>query len=170
MASNTSHPVEGLTSGEGVPAGCAMTGATKVAGQCDNAACSYPFCTPSNRTDVISPPEERWTLDGVMAEMLAVATASIEAEEGDAVLDEWPLDCRSDVDRWQTVIGRYLAASPKATTTASVREKARHIETLEYLRTQYLPGGPRDILGALRAGIAALTDSGTAATIGGERA
>ena len=59
-----------------------------------------------------------------------------------------------------------IAASTKATATASVREKARHIETLEYLRTQYLPGGPRDILGALRAGIAALTDSGTAATIG----
>lgn len=36
------------------------------------------------------------------------------------------------------------------------REKEKHIETLRYLGTQYLPGGPRDIKGALRIAILAL--------------
>lgn len=56
---------------------------------------------------------ERWTIEGVMAEMLAVAAASIEAEQGDQILEDWPLDCRADVDRWQSVITRALAAAPK---------------------------------------------------------
>jgi hypothetical protein len=32
----------------------------------------------------------------------------------------------------------------------------RHIETLEWLASQYLPGGPRDVKGTIRAAIAAL--------------
>lgn len=41
-----------------------------------------------------------WTLAGVQAEMLAVARADDESE----IAQEWPSDCRADVDRWQAVI------------------------------------------------------------------
>lgn len=37
------------------------------------------------------------------------------------------------------------------------RVKCEHIETLQWLSGQYLPGGPRDVWGAIRAAIAALT-------------
>ena len=38
----------------------------------------------------------------------------------------------------------------------AAKELAQHIETLEHLSSQYLPGGPRDVKGALRAAINAL--------------
>jgi hypothetical protein len=90
--------------------GCAITGTSGVEGQCKRAACNYPFCEASERTAAV--PDKRWTIEGVMAEMLAVAVASIEAEEGDPILEDWPLDCRADVDRWQSVISRALAPNP----------------------------------------------------------
>lgn len=39
---------------------------------------------------------------------------------------------------------------------AEAYERRQHIETLTYLQTQYLPGGPRDIKGALRAAVNSL--------------
>ena len=39
---------------------------------------------------------------------------------------------------------------------AEAYERRQHIETLTYLQTQYLPGGPRDIKGALRAAVKSL--------------
>ncbi len=56
----------------------------------------------------------RWTIEAVQAEMLAVATADDEGE----LAEEWPLDCRSDVDRWQAVIREALATTPPATNDA----------------------------------------------------
>ncbi len=41
------------------------------------------------------------------------------------------------------------------------KESAKHIDTLEHLASQYLPGGPHDIKGAIRAAIDALKSSHT---------
>ncbi len=68
---------------------------------------------------------------------------------------------REDEDAWS--VQPYLSAPPHLPPPEPVGDGAlvermarKHIETLEFLATQYLPGGPRDIKGALRAAIAAL--------------
>jgi hypothetical protein len=81
-------------------------------------------------SDAAVPAGARWTIEGVMAEMLAVAVASIEAEEGDEILEDWPIDCRADVDRWQSVISRALAAAPKV---ASDTDEHGDIVTIAYM-------------------------------------
>lgn len=62
-----------------------------------------------------------YTVAGVMAEMLAVGTAD---DEGD-LAEDWPLDCRADVNRWQAVIRNALAATP---TPPTLSEDLRVLE------------------------------------------
>jgi hypothetical protein len=64
-----------------------------------------------------------------------------------------------DYDAVQSaLIALRLAAldSPAGEGKAESYERRQHIETLTYLQTQYLPGGPRDIKGALRAAVKSL--------------
>ena len=44
----------------------------------------------------------KWSVASVRAEMLAVAVACL--DEDSELADEWPIDCRAQVDRWQAVI------------------------------------------------------------------
>lgn len=53
-------------------------------------------------------PVNSFSLQDILAEMLAVATASL-TEDDEDILDDWPIDCRADVDRWQAVICGHLA-------------------------------------------------------------
>ncbi len=75
----------------------------------------------------------RYTVAGVMAEMLAVGVADDEGQ----LAEDWPLDCRVDVDRWQAVIRPALAATPTPPTLSEdLRETIEDVAAFAETRVQ----------------------------------
>lgn len=102
---------------------------------------------------------EGWTIGEVLAEMLAVAVASLECEEDDPLLEDWPVDCRADVDRWQCVIRDALKVPDHANCAVGEELRNRLVEAADNAGA-FDPGeAVVSIDDAIRAALAAMPTS-----------
>lgn len=100
--------------------------------------------------------------DGVEAEPWRERWYGSDPQKGSAIVTEGgSLVCHlggdEDTHRLTTaIVAAHNAALARPRAAVGERERARHIETLKWLKSGYLPGGPRDVWGACQAGINAL--------------
>ena len=148
----------------------------------DDVSSSFLAYLPTELAAAIATPQVEGLTSGegeADADLIAGVKRALQNPDGEH--DGWTDAGLKDVFfRWPTIVHAInTAASPKATATASVREAMRFAETVKAELIERAPAysiqsverahfdrGILAIAGLLRV----LTDSGTAATIGGERA